>query len=187
VVDIQERLLPAMHERERVLQNALRLVKGAGVLNLPLLATEQYPKGIGRTVSELAGAIPGFAPLEKTAFSCCGAKDFISSLASKDVSNVILCGIGAHVCVCQTALDLLDQGFRVFVVADAISSRTPENWHWGIERMRDSGAAIVSTEMILFELLEEAEPSNSKESWRSLNEKAARRFRACGLLRASAF
>jgi len=148
--------LPAIHERERVLLNALRLVKGAGILNLPVLATEQYPKGIGRTVSELAGAIPGFAPLEKTAFSCCGAKNFISSLASKNVRDVVLCGIEAHVCVCQTALDLLDQGFGVFVVADAISSRTAENLQSGIARMRDSGAAIVSTEMILFELLEEA-------------------------------
>jgi nicotinamidase-related amidase len=156
VVDVQERLLPAIHERERVLLNALRLVKGARILNLPILATEQYPNGIGRTVSELAWAIPEFAPMEKTAFSCCGAKNFIPSLASKNVRDVVLCGIEAHVCVCQTALDLLDQGFGVFVVADAVSSRAPENWHHGIERMRDSGAAIVSTEMILFELLEEA-------------------------------
>jgi nicotinamidase-related amidase len=156
VVDIQERLLPAMHERERVLQNALRLVKGAGVLNLPVLVTEQYPRGIGRTVSELAEAIPEFSSMEKTAFSCCGAKKFVPSLASKNVRDVVLCGIEAHVCVCQTALDLLDQGFGVFVVADAISSRTQENCHTGIERMRDAGATIVSTEMILFELLEEA-------------------------------
>jgi nicotinamidase-related amidase len=156
VVDIQERLLPAMHERERLLQNALRLVKGACVLNVPVLVTEQYPKGIGRTVSELAGAIPEFAPMEKTAFSCCGARDFLPSLASMKVRDVVLCGIEAHVCVCQTALDLLDQDFDVFVVEDAISSRTQENCRIGIERMRDAGAVIVSTEMILFELLGEA-------------------------------
>ncbi len=156
VVDIQERLLPAMHDWERLLQNAIRLVKGAGVLGLPVLATEQYPKGIGRTVPELAGAVPGFIPLEKISFSCCGARSFVPSLASKNVREVILCGIEAHVCVCQTALDLLDKGFGVFVVADAISSRTAENRQFGIERMRDAGAAIVSTEMILFELLGEA-------------------------------
>jgi nicotinamidase-related amidase len=156
VVDIQERLLPSIHERERVLRNAIRLAKGAGVLNLPILVTEQYPKGIGRTVAELAGAVPEFAPLEKTAFSCCGAKNFISTLASRNVRDVVLCGIEAHVCVCQTALDLLDQGIGVFVAADAISSRTPENRQHGIERMRDAGATIVSAEMILFELLEEA-------------------------------
>jgi hypothetical protein len=155
-VDIQERLLPAMHERERVLQNALRLVKGAEVLKLPVLVTEQYPKGIGCTVVELAAAIPGFSSMEKTAFSCCGARDFVPSLISKGVKEVVLCGIEAHVCVCQTALDLLDQNFGVVVVADAISSRTNENRLAGIERMREAGAVIVSTEMILFELLGEA-------------------------------
>jgi nicotinamidase-related amidase len=163
VVDIQERLLPAMHERERVLQNALRLVKGAAILHLPVLVTEQYPKGIGRTISELAGAVPEFAPLEKTAFSCCGAQSFLPSLASRKVRDVILCGIEAHVCVCQTALDLLDQDFDVFVVADAISSRTQENCRTAIERMRDAGAVIVSTEMILFELLEEAGTDQFKQ------------------------
>ena len=156
VVDIQERLLPAMHERERLLQNALRLVKGAGVLNLPVIVTEQYPKGIGRTVPELAGAVPDFEPIEKTAFSCCSAKTFVPSLASRNVRDVVLCGIEAHVCVCQTALDLLDRDFGVFIVTDAISSRTRENWHGGIERMKNAGATIVSTEMILFELLEYA-------------------------------
>jgi len=156
VVDIQERLLPSIHERERVLQNAIRLAKGARALNLPIFVTEQYPKGIGRTVAGLAGAVPEFAPLEKTAFSCCGAKNFNSALASRNVRDVVLCGIEAHVCVCQTALDLLDQGLGVFVAADAISSRTPENRQHGIERMRDAGATIVSAEMILFELLEDA-------------------------------
>ena len=163
VVDIQERLLPAMHERERVLQNALRLVKGAGVLNLPVIVTEQYPKGIGPTVSELAGCVPEFAPLEKTAFSCCGAQSFLPSLAPRKVRDVVLCGIEAHVCVCQTALDLLDQGFGVYVVADAISSRTAENRQFGIERMRNAGAIIASTEMILFELLEEAGTAEFKK------------------------
>jgi nicotinamidase-related amidase len=163
VVDIQERLLPAMHERERLLQNALRLVKGAGVLNVPVLVTEQYPKGIGRTISGLAGAVPGFAPMEKTAFSCCGARDFLPSLASRKVKDVVLCGIEAHVCVCQTALDLLDQGFGVFVVVDAVSSRTHENFRVGMDRMRDAGATLVSTEMILFELLGEAGTAQFKQ------------------------
>ena len=138
------------------MQNAIRLAKGAGAMNLPILVTEQYPKGIGRTVAELAEIVPEFAPLEKIAFSCCGARNFSSALASRNVRDVVVCGIEAHVCVCQTALDLLDLGLGVFVAADAISSRTPENWQHGIERMRDAGATIVSTEMILFELLEEA-------------------------------
>ena len=105
---------------------------------------------------EVAAAIPGFAPLEKLAFSACGAAAFLPALKQKKVSQAILCGIEAHVCVSQTCLDLVDQGFRVFVVADAVSSRTPENYRIGLDRMRAAGAVIVSTEMVLFELLEQA-------------------------------
>lgn len=163
VVDIQERLLPAICERERVVQNALCLIQGATILGLPVLATEQYRKGIGATVSEIASAIPDFAPMEKTAFSCFGAPEFVQTLHTRGVSEVVLCGIETHVCVCQTALDLLAAGFRPFVVADAISSRTPQNHHLGVERMRDAGATIVSTEMLLFELLERAGSDEFKQ------------------------
>lgn len=156
VVDIQERLLPAIHEKERVLANAIRLIKGAAIMGLPVIVTEQYRKGIGATASEVAAAVPGFAPLEKMAFSSCGAEGFVAALEAKGVRDVILCGIEAHVCVTQTCLDLLAGTFRAFVVADAISSRTPENHRAGVERMCNAGAVIVSTEMILFELLERA-------------------------------
>jgi len=156
VVDVQERLLPAIFEKDRVLQNTVRLVQGAGVLRVPVFATEQYRKGLGPTVPEVAAAVPGFGPMEKLAFSACGATAFVPALKAKQVSQAILCGIEAHVCVSQTCLDLLDQGFQVFVVADAVSSRTPENHRCGVERMRAAGAIIVSTEMVLFELLEQA-------------------------------
>ena len=156
VVDIQERLLPAIFEKERVVQNALRLIQGATALQVPILVTEQYRKGIGPTVPEVAAAVPGFAPMEKLAFSACGAGGFVEALKAKDRADIILCGIEAHVCVCQTCLDLVDHGFRVFVVADAISSRTAENHRLAIERMAAAGAVMVSTEMILFELLERA-------------------------------
>lgn len=153
VVDIQERLLPSIHEKERVVANAVRLVKSAAIMGLQIVVTEQYRKGIGATVPEVAAAVPGFAPMEKMTFSSCGAEGFVSALETKSIRDVILCGIEAHVCVTQTCLDLLAKSFRVFVVADAISSRTAENHRIGVERMRDAGAAIVSTEMILFELL----------------------------------
>jgi nicotinamidase-related amidase len=156
VVDIQERLLPAIFEKERVVENAVRLVRGAAILQVPIFATEQYRKGLGPTVPEVANAIPGFAPVEKLAFSACGAGGFGPALQSQQVSDVVLCGIEAHVCVTQTCLDLLDKGLRVFVVADAVSSRTPENYRIGPERMREAGAVIVSTEMVLFELLGQA-------------------------------
>ena len=163
VVDVQERLLPAIFEQQRVVQNTVRLIQGATVLRVPIFATEQYRKGLGATVPEVAGAIPGFAPMEKLAFSACGAAGFIPALKQKKVSEAILCGIEAHVCVSQTCLDLLDEGFRVFVVADAVSSRTPENYRFGLDRMRAAGAVIVSTEMVLFELLEQAGTAEFKQ------------------------
>ena len=156
VVDIQERLLPAIFEKERVAQNAMRLIQGAAMLGVPVFATEQYRKGLGATVAEVAVVIPGFTPMEKLTFSSCGAPGFMEALQTKGVKDVILCGIEAHVCVSQTCLDLLDRQYRVFVVADAVSSRTAENHRCGVERMRDAGAVIVSAEMILFELLERA-------------------------------
>lgn len=163
VIDIQERLLPAIFEGERVVQNTLRLIKGARALQIPLLVTEQYKKGLGATTPEIAAEIAGFTQMEKIAFSACGAADFEEALKAKKVSDVILCGIEAHVCVSQTCLDLMDNGFRVFVVADAISSRTAANQRIGIERMRDAGAVIVSAEMILFELLEKAGTEEFKQ------------------------
>ena len=163
VVDIQERLLPAIVEKERVLQNAMRLIQGAALLKVPVFATEQYRKGLGATVAEVAAVIPGFTPAEKLTFSSCGAAGFAEALQAKGVKDIILCGIEAHVCVSQTCLDLLDQQYRVFVVADAVSSRTPENHRCGVERMRDAGAVIASTEMILFELLERAGTAEFKK------------------------
>ena len=163
VVDIQERLLPAIFERERVVGNSVRLIQGAGVLQVPIFATEQYRKGLGPTVPEVAAAIPRFSPMEKLAFSACGASGFVPALESKQVSDAVLCGIEAHVCVTQTCLDLLDKGFRVFVAADAVSSRTPENYRFGLERMSAAGAVIVSTEMVLFELLEQAGTAEFKQ------------------------
>jgi nicotinamidase-related amidase len=163
VVDIQERLLPSIVDMDRLVQTALRLIRGAAILRLPIFVTEQYRKGIGATVPEIASAIPGFAPLEKTAFSCFGAPGFVEALRATGVRDVLLCGIEAHVCVLQTCFDLLENGFRPFIVADAISSRTAENHRLGVERMRDSGAVIVSNEMILFELMEHAGTDEFKQ------------------------
>lgn len=153
VVDLQERLLPAMFERGRVLQNSIRLAAGAVALRVPVFVTEQYPKGIGPTVPELAAVIPGFVAREKTTFSAGGAPGFVEALKTAGVTDAVLCGIESHVCVTQTGLDLLAAGVQPFVAADAVSSRTPENWRCGLDRLRDAGAVIVSTEMVLFEWL----------------------------------
>lgn len=153
VVDIQERLWPAMFEKERLLRNALILIKGAAALRVPSLATEQYRKGLGPTVPAIAEAIPDFAPREKLAFSAAGEPGVVEALRGMGCREVVICGIEAHVCVCQTCLDFLAEGFKPFVVADAVSSRAPENCRVALDRMRAAGATIVSTEMILFELL----------------------------------
>jgi nicotinamidase-related amidase len=163
VVDIQARLLPAIFEKERLVQNAVRLIRGAGVFGLPIFVTEQYPMGLGPTVPEVAAAVPSFAPIEKLTFSSCGAPGFTDALRARGLTSLLLCGIEAHVCVCQTCLDLLEEGFSVFVVADAVASRTPENQRLGVERMREAGAVIVSTEMALFELLGAAGTSEFKQ------------------------
>lgn len=156
VIDIQEKLLPAIFEKERIVTASARLARASAILGIPTLATEQYRKGLGPTVPEIASAISGFAPIEKMAFSACGAPAFLTALQSLNRPNIILCGIEAHVCVMQTCLDLLEHGYNVFVAADAVSSRTLENAQLGLQRMRDTGAVIVSSEMALFELLKEA-------------------------------
>ncbi|NLH74699.1 MAG: hydrolase [Verrucomicrobia bacterium] len=163
VIDIQERLLPTIFEKERVARNAVLLIRGMQILGRNILVTEQYPKGIGPTVPEVAAALEGFHPLEKVTFSAVRADGFNRAFAKMDATDVVLCGIEAHVCVAQTCLDLLERGLRVFVVSDAVSSRTPENWKLGLERMRNAGAVIVSTEMILFELLERAGTTEFKQ------------------------
>jgi nicotinamidase-related amidase len=156
VVDLQERLLPAIFERERVLKNAVCLARGAQVLGLPIYLTEQYRKGLGPTVPEMTLALPGITPVEKMTFSACATGDLLDRARAAAIANVVVCVVETHVCVCQTCLDLLDHGFHPHVVADAVSSRTPENWRLGLERMREAGATLVSTEMVLFELLGQA-------------------------------
>ncbi len=155
--------MPAIFQSERVLDNAVRLIRGASILNVPVFATEQYPKGLGPTVPAVADLLGDSAPFEKTTFSACDAAGFGGALEKRQISQAILCGIEAHVCVTMTCLDLLRAGLLVYVVADAVSSRTPENRVAGLERMRDAGAVVGCTEMALFELLRQAGTSEFKE------------------------
>jgi nicotinamidase-related amidase len=156
IVDLQERLLPAMRDSDRVLQRTLLAAQAAQLLAVPILITEQYRKGLGPTLPALAGVIQSFKPLEKLDFSAWRAPGFHEALRSTGRTQVILAGIECHVCVLQTCLDLLTADFQVFVLSDAVSSRTDENARLGLERMRDSGAVIASTEMVIFEMLQKA-------------------------------
>ena len=156
LVDIQERLAAVMSERKKVVDNCLHLIEISKLLNIPILLNEQYPKGLGPTVSEIREALHPYEPLEKMTFSCCREGSFLNSLAASGRKKVILAGMETHVCVLQTAVDLLKTGYLVHLVKDATCSRTPDNFNAGTEFMRDAGAVITCTETALFQLLEKA-------------------------------
>lgn len=154
VVDIQEKLLPAIHEKERLLRNSQLLIRLAKILGLPVALSEQYPRGLGQTVPEIASLLNGVKPIEKLEFGCFGNADYCTAIGRLSGRNTLLvCGIEAHICVTQTVLGALNQGLTVHVAADAVSSRAELNWKIGLERMRDAGAVISSTEMMIYELL----------------------------------
>ncbi|MFH0756295.1 MAG: hydrolase [Bacteroidota bacterium] len=152
VVDIQERLFPVMDKKEQFLNRILILLEGLKALEIPLLVTEQYPRGLGSTIEPVKLALEPYAAIEKVAFSCCDEPAYSASLGRLGRKKVIICGIEAHVCVLQTVMDLLDGGYDPVVVADCISSRHPEDKTTAIERMRASGAIITTSESVLFEL-----------------------------------
>lgn len=152
IIDFQARLMPAIHDGPRLVANAARLVAAAKLLDVPIVMTEQNPAGLGATVPELAEAAPAIA---KMSFDACGAPAFIEAISGDD--DLILCGCEAHVCFGQTALSLLENKRRVFVVQDAVGSRTPESKEVSLRRLQRQGAEIVTTEMVVFEWLRTAE------------------------------
>lgn len=160
VVDIQEKLAPLVAHSATLLWNVHRLVRGAQLLGMHVLATEQYPSGLGATVSPIRELLPvGFS---KLSFSCAAATGFLEQLAAKAVSKVLVVGIETHVCIQQTVFDLIAESYSVLVAADAVSSRFVSDHTTAIERMRSSGAAITSTEAALFEWCESAEAAEFK-------------------------
>ena len=156
VVDVQERLAAVMEHRQKVLDNCRRLIEGAKVLDIPVAVTEQYPKGLGPTEEELRGILLSYEPFEKLTFSCCGDPAFMESVEALGRKKIILAGMETHVCVLQTGLDLLREGYGVHLVRDAVCSRSKDNWLTGVELMRDAGAVVTSTETVLFQLLGKA-------------------------------
>ncbi len=166
VIDVQERLFPAMDadHREEVMRNIKVLTAAARRLNLGTLVTEQYPKGLGHTLQEVKDALPaGVQPVEKVAFSCLGADAFRSRLAATGARQLLLAGIEAHVCVLMSALDLLAEGYAVHIVADAVTSRTQANWRLAMAQLRQAGAVVTTTETVLFQLLRQADTDDFRE------------------------
>jgi nicotinamidase-related amidase len=152
VVDIQERLLPHIYKWEETLQNCLKLIEGLQVLSVPLVVTQQYTKGLGNTDASIVNKITEFSYIEKISFSCYGEPKFRDRIKSLGKKSIILCGIETHVCILQTCLDLIDEGYQPVVVEDCVSARKPNDKVIAIERMRQEGARITTLESILFEL-----------------------------------
>jgi nicotinamidase-related amidase len=162
MIDVQEKLVKMLGESD-VSINAERIVKAAEILNIPLIITEQYPKGLGSTLDSIKNSLSGAKYVEKTNFSALKEEGFEDIVKSFDKKQVILFGIEAHICVLQTAFDLINKGYEVFVVENASGSRCEDNKQAALKRLMHSGVQIVTTEMVLFELLEGSKHPNFKE------------------------
>jgi isochorismate hydrolase len=154
IIDLQERIMNVMGEKERVISNALKLIRGFKVLHLPIFYTEQYPKGLGATCGELKEELEGLSAVQKLSFSCYGAENFFQRLIDNDIEQIVISGVESHVCVQQTVLDLIANGFQVNIAADAVSSRKEFDYMIALDRMNAHGAEITTTESVLFELLQ---------------------------------
>src|SRR3990170_545949 len=156
IIDIQDKLASVMTMKDQVVKNCLHLIELAKMQNIPVIVTEQYPKGLGRTVAEIQAALPLYKPIEKVAFNCCCEPAFLAEIKKLGKKKVIVAGMETHICVLQTSLGLLQEGLDVHLAQDAVCSRTKENWKVGVEFMRVAGAVVTCTETVLFQLLKVA-------------------------------
>ncbi len=165
VIDIQEKLLAPIFEKERLVRNAQLLIRLAGILKIPVMAAAQYRKGLGDIVPEIASVLPDPAPIDKLEFNCFSNDRFCSAVKALPGkrNTLLLCGMESHICVTQTALGALDRGYLVHVASDAVSSRSEWNWKIGLERMKAAGTVISSTEMMMYELLRQSGTAQFKE------------------------
>ena len=163
LIDFQEKLFPVMHDKEKLLRNVVKLVKGIKILEIPIILTEQYPKGLGPTIPEIKELIPEIIPIEKVCFSCCDEASFGEALGALKRKQVLVAGIEAHICVYQTAMTLSREGYEVQVVGDGVSSRDPENKLVSLFKMGAAGVSPTTTEMPLFELLKVAQGDKFKQ------------------------
>jgi nicotinamidase-related amidase len=165
VIDIQQKLLPPIFQKEQLVRNSQLLIRAAGILKIPALVSTQYAKGLGGTVPEIASLLPQTEAIDKTLFSCFGSDVFCTVLKRLpgQRNTLLLCGMESHICVTQTALAALRAGYLVHVASDAVSSRTEWNWRIGLDRMRAAGAVISSTEMMIYELMRSSSSAAFKE------------------------
>ena len=163
VIDFQERLVPVMPRPEDLTQKAASMIAGCRILDVPIIVTQQYTKGLGDTIGEIAEALEEFEPIEKITFSCCKTEEFNNKLSSAERKNILVTGIESHVCIQQTVQDLLEQGYNTYVIADCISSRSETDLYYAEKRMEKAGAILTTMESVLFELLVSADHPKRKD------------------------
>lgn len=163
IIDIQEKLFPVMHDKEKLRRNVIKLIKGAQVLEIPILFTEQYPKGLGPTLPEIKGLLADFKAMEKVSFNCCDEAVFCQALQALKRKQVLIAGIEAHICVYQTAVALARAGYEIQVVGDCVASRENENKLAALFKMGAAGISPTTMEMALFELLKVAKGDKFKQ------------------------
>jgi nicotinamidase-related amidase len=164
VIDFQQRLLGAFDEPEKLVQACVNMVRFAKILTLPILWTEQYPRGLGPTVDEIAAELDGLQPVEKLTFSCFGEPRFVESLSQSAASQLIVCGIETHICVEQSVLDAIACAYDVHVIADACGSRKESDHNAGLRKMEFGGAVVTCAEMALYEMLGRSDSKEFREA-----------------------
>jgi nicotinamidase-related amidase len=156
VVDIQERLFPHIYEYETLENNCNILISGMKILDVPIIVTEQYSKGLGSTIQSIRTSLGAIEPIEKISFSCCREASFLTALENLEKKIIMICGVESHVCVMQTGLDLNDRGYQTVLIEDCVSSRKPNDKFHAVERMRQAGLIVSTYEAVLFELCQVA-------------------------------
>lgn len=163
VIDFQEKLMPSIEKNQEIESTVNKLIKGCKLLNVPIIVTQQYTKGLGETIPSIKETLGTYDPIEKTAFSCCGEKTFVEALKETGKKSVVIVGIETHICVLQTVLDLLKMNYNVFIVHDGIGSRNNDDKKYAERRMLDNGAIGTTYESALFELCKDAKAKEFKE------------------------
>lgn len=156
IIDVQEKLMQVMGQRQRVTDNITKLALLSKLFNFPVILTEHYPKWLGPTLPEVAESLPAYEPITKLHFNCCDVDAFNNRLDLDGLRNLIITGIESHICVFQTCVSILERGYTVHVPQDAVDSRTDENWRVGLDLMKEAGAVITSTETVIYQILKKA-------------------------------
>ncbi len=150
IVDVQGKLAQLMYKKEELFKNLRIIIKGAKILGLPIVWIEQNPQGLGTTIPEVAELLTDIKAIAKLSFSACGCEGFAEKLKALNRKQILIAGIETHICVYQSSVDLLNQGYEIHVITDAVSSRTPENKQIGLDKIKDAGGLLTSTETALF-------------------------------------